>query len=80
VTCLEEKLEVVAAARAIRFLPESAAAGIPLQPGVVAVPIGDMPPTEVSIAWSAERENPLVLEFVEVARVCGSPVAASARG
>jgi hypothetical protein len=39
-----------------------------------------MPPTQVSIAWSAERENPLVLEFVEVARVCGSPVAASARG
>jgi DNA-binding transcriptional LysR family regulator len=80
VTCLEEKLEVVAAGRAISFLPESAAAGIPLQPGVVAVPVVDMPPTQVSIAWSAERENPLVREFVEVALLCGSPAAASGRG
>jgi DNA-binding transcriptional LysR family regulator len=80
VTCLEEKLEVVAAGRAISFLPRSAAAGIPLQPGVVAVRVSDMPPTQVSIAWSAERENPLVLDFVEVARLCGSPAAASGRG
>jgi DNA-binding transcriptional LysR family regulator len=77
VTCLEEKLEVVAAGRAISFLPESAAAGVALEPQVVAVRVTDMPPTQVSIAWSAERESPLVLEFVDVARVCGRSAAST---
>jgi DNA-binding transcriptional LysR family regulator len=63
VTCIEEKLEQIAAGRAISFLPRSAAALIPLQPGVVAVEMTDMPPTEVCVAWNAERETPLVLAF-----------------
>ncbi len=44
----------------------------------MAVPVLDMPPTEVGIAWSAERESDLVLDFVAVVCACGGAGAPAA--
>ena len=64
---IEEKLEHVAAARAISFLPASAAAAMSLQPEVVVVPVTDIAPTRVCLAWSVDAETELVRTFVELA-------------
>ena len=61
---IEEKLQQVAAGRAISFLPASAAAAA-LQPGVVYVPVSDIPPIEICLARQAGRESPLIADFVE---------------
>jgi DNA-binding transcriptional LysR family regulator len=78
VTCLEEKLEHVAAGRAISFLPASAATMIALQPGVAAVPVTDMLPTKVCAAWCAERWTPLIEAFVSTAARCAPEAVARA--
>ncbi|HZA75415.1 MAG TPA: LysR family transcriptional regulator [Acidimicrobiales bacterium] len=64
---IEEKLEQVAAGRAISFLPVSAAAAMTLQPEVVVVPVTDIAPTRVCLAWSVDGETELVRTFVELA-------------
>lgn len=64
---IEEKLEHVAAARAISFLPVSAAAAMSLQPEVVVVPVTDIPPTRVCLAWSVDAETERVRSFAELA-------------
>jgi DNA-binding transcriptional LysR family regulator len=61
---IEEKLQQVAAGRAISFLPASAAATV-VQPGVVYVPVTDIPPIEICLAWPAGRESPLVADFAD---------------
>jgi DNA-binding transcriptional LysR family regulator len=66
---IEEKLEQVGAGRAISFVPASAAAAITMPPDVAAVPVGDIPPTEVCLAWKAARQSPVIGEFVRVAQV-----------
>jgi hypothetical protein len=43
---------------------------IALQPGVVSVPVVDMPPTEVCAAWVTERTTPLIEAFVATAQRC----------
>lgn len=68
VSNIEEKLEHVAAGRGISFLPPTAASAIVIQPDVVAVPVADIPPTQVCLAWSGGAESPLILTFVEAAR------------
>jgi len=62
----QEKLELVAAGAAISFMP-AAAAKYYAPPGVVYVPIPDIPPIEISIAWKAERSSALVDGFVGAA-------------
>jgi DNA-binding transcriptional LysR family regulator len=59
---LEEKLQHVAAGRAISFLPASLAAAF-AQPGIVYVPVTDIPPIKVCLGWKAENESPLVADF-----------------
>jgi len=63
---VEEKLEHVAAGRGFSILPESTATYYQ-RPDVVCVPILDIPPNEVALAWVPARHNPLIGEFVELA-------------
>jgi len=65
---IEEKLEHIAAGRAISFVPWTAATAIALQPDVVAVPVDDLPPVQVCLAWSREAASPNVFRFVDAAR------------
>jgi DNA-binding transcriptional LysR family regulator len=59
---LEEKLQHVAAGRAISFLPASLAAAF-VQPGIAYVPVSDIPPIKVCLAWEAGRSSPLIAAF-----------------
>jgi DNA-binding transcriptional LysR family regulator len=68
VSNIEEKVQQVAARRAISFLPLSAAEAIALPPGVVAIPVTDIPPTEVCLAWNAARASVLVDALVASAK------------
>jgi DNA-binding transcriptional LysR family regulator len=58
----EEKLQHVAAGRAISFLPASLAAAYD-QAGVAYVPVTDIPPIKVCLAWTAGTPSPLVAAF-----------------
>lgn len=62
---IEEKLELVAAGRAISFLPVSAAAAITLKPDVAVVPVTDIAPTRVCLAWSRDADTELTRMFVQ---------------
>jgi DNA-binding transcriptional LysR family regulator len=63
----QEKLELVAAGAAISFLPESVAKHY-TPPGVVYVPVSDIPPIEICIAWQPERSSRLVDGFIRAVR------------
>lgn len=63
---VEEKLEHVAAGTGISVLPLSTA-GFYTRPDVVAVPIEDIGPSQVALAWSASRRSRAVYSFVELA-------------
>ncbi|SDF99281.1 LysR family transcriptional regulator [Streptomyces griseoaurantiacus] len=63
---VEEKLELVAAAAGVCVLPLSTARFY-TRPDVIPVPIDDIGPTHVCLAWVASRRSPLVRDFVEVA-------------
>jgi DNA-binding transcriptional LysR family regulator len=65
---LEEKIEVVATARAISFVPDSVAAAVQIPATVVAIPVTDIPPTEVCLAWKAERQSETIDVFSQTAR------------
>jgi DNA-binding transcriptional LysR family regulator len=63
---VEEKLEHVAAGNGISVLPLSTA-GFYTRPDVVAVPIEDIGPTHVCLAWSASRRARTIHDFAEIA-------------
>ncbi|GII57599.1 LysR family transcriptional regulator [Planotetraspora thailandica] len=63
---VEEKLEHVATGRGISILPESTAMYYQ-RPDVVYVPILDIPPNEVALAWLSARRDPLIAEFAALA-------------
>lgn len=63
---VEEKLELVAAAAGVCVLPLSTARFY-TRPDVIPVPIDDIGPTHVCLAWVAARRSPLVRDFVGVA-------------
>jgi DNA-binding transcriptional LysR family regulator len=67
----QEKLELVAAGAAISFLPESVAKHY-IPPGIVYVPVPDIPPIEICIAWKPERSSRLVDGFMRAVRSSGS--------
>jgi DNA-binding transcriptional LysR family regulator len=62
----QEKLELVAAGAAISFMP-AAAAKYYAPPGIVYVPVPDLPPIEIYLAWKPERSSALVDGFVRAA-------------
>jgi DNA-binding transcriptional LysR family regulator len=64
---LEEKLQHVAAGRAISFLPASLAATF-VQPGIAYVPVTDIPPIQICLAWKADRPSPLIAAFAACVR------------
>jgi DNA-binding transcriptional LysR family regulator len=59
---VEEKLQHVAAGRAISFLPASIAAAF-VQPGIAYVPVTDVPPIKICLAWKAGPPSPLIAAF-----------------
>jgi DNA-binding transcriptional LysR family regulator len=61
---IEEKLQLVAAGRAISFLPTSAAAAV-VHAGVVYVSVSDIPPIQICLAWDAGRRSALIADFAE---------------
>jgi DNA-binding transcriptional LysR family regulator/DNA-binding XRE family transcriptional regulator len=65
---LEEKIEVVGTGRAIGFIPASVTAAIQIPPEVVAIPGVDIAPTEVSLAWKADRRSPAIRDLVATAQ------------
>ncbi|MEV6645673.1 LysR substrate-binding domain-containing protein [Amycolatopsis sp. NPDC051371] len=64
---VEEKLEHVAAGRGIAVIPRSTSEYY-TRPDVAHVPIEDLPPNEVCLAWVAARRSPLVHAFAEILR------------
>ncbi|MFC8348159.1 LysR family transcriptional regulator [Streptomyces sp. NPDC057280] len=63
---VEEKLELVASGAGICVLPSSTA-GFYTRPDVIAVPVADIGPNEVALAWVAARRSPLIHDFAEAA-------------
>jgi DNA-binding transcriptional LysR family regulator len=68
---VEEMLEQVAAGEAICFAPQSMAAYY-ARPDLVWVPLTDVEPLRVALAWPVGAESQLVLEFAEVVRELAS--------
>lgn len=65
---LEEKIEVVGTGRAISFVPACVTVAIRIPPEVIAVPVVDVPPTEVCLAWKADRRSKAIRDLVATAR------------
>ncbi|MFF1917969.1 LysR family transcriptional regulator [Streptomyces sp. NPDC058239] len=63
---VEEKLEHVATSGGVLVLPLSTAAYY-THADVAHVPIDDIGPNEVCLAWSADRYSPLLSEFADIA-------------
>jgi DNA-binding transcriptional LysR family regulator len=63
---VEEKLEHVAAGRGIVLLPVSTAAFY-TRPGVRYSSVCDIPDNQVCLAWDADRQSPLIQDFVRIA-------------
>lgn len=63
---VEEKLEHVATSGGVLVLPLSTAAYY-THTDVAHVPIDDIGPNEVCLAWSADRHSPLLPEFADIA-------------
>jgi DNA-binding transcriptional LysR family regulator len=61
---LEEKLQHVAAGRAISFVPASVA-DLFVQAGIAYVPVTDIPPIKICLAWKSGPPSPLVAAFVD---------------
>lgn len=63
---VEAKLEHVAAGRGLVILPQSAAAFY-TRPDVTYVPIEDIAPSEIALAWDGARRSTLFDEFADIA-------------
>ena len=64
---VEEKLEHVAAGHGIVILPRSTATFY-RRPDVTCIPVEDIGPNQVSLAWDASRRSRLIFEFADLAR------------
>ena len=62
---VEEKLEHVATERGIAILPSSTATYYQ-RPDIAYVPVSDIPPSEVALAYSSTRRSPLIAEFLRI--------------
>ena len=65
---LEEKIEVVGTGRAIGFIAASVTAAMHIPPEVTAIPVVDIPPAEVCLAWKAGRRSGAIRDLVATAR------------
>lgn len=65
---LEEKIGVVGAGRAIGFIPASITAAMQIPPEVTAIPVADIPPVKVCLAWKADRRSEAIRQLVATAR------------
>ncbi|HET6704537.1 MAG TPA: LysR family transcriptional regulator [Amycolatopsis sp.] len=63
---VEEKLELVAAGAGISVLPLSTAAFY-TRPDVIGIPVADIAPNRVALAWLAARRSPVIEAFLEAA-------------
>ncbi|MDH6612443.1 DNA-binding transcriptional LysR family regulator [Streptomyces sp. SAI-208] len=63
---VEEKLELVASGAGVCVLPLSTATFY-TRPDVVPLPVEDIGPNEVALAWVSSRRSPLVHDFAEAA-------------
>ncbi|WP_245982795.1 LysR family substrate-binding domain-containing protein [Lentzea flaviverrucosa] len=66
VNSVEEKLELVAAGAGISILPLSTATFYNRQ-DVIGIPVEDIGPNQVCLAWLATRRSPLIDAFVDAA-------------
>jgi DNA-binding transcriptional LysR family regulator len=66
---VEEKLEHVARGSGVVVLPASTAAFY-TRPDVTHVPVDDIGPSQVCLAWDSQRRSPLIPEFVAIAITC----------
>jgi len=66
---VEEKLEHVARGNGVVVLPASTAAFY-TRPDVTHVPVDDIGPSQVCLAWDSLRRSPLIPEFVAIAVAC----------
>ncbi|GHJ99668.1 LysR family transcriptional regulator [Streptomyces sp. Y2F8-2] len=69
---VEEKLELVASGAGVCVIPLSTA-GFYTRPDVVPVPVEDIGPNHVCLAWMATRRSPLIREFAEAASSIAPP-------
>ena len=65
-TIVEEKLERIATGAGVAVFPLSTAEFY-TRPDVVHVPIADIGPTHVALAWVSSRRSPLIAEYVTIA-------------
>ncbi|WP_306185091.1 LysR family transcriptional regulator [Streptomyces sp. MK5] len=63
---VEEKLELVASGAGICVIPLSTARFY-TRPDVIALPVEDIGPNKVALAWAASRRSPLIHDFAEAA-------------
>jgi len=70
---VEEKLEHVAAGTGIAVIPQSTAVFY-RRPDVACIPIDDIGPNHVSLAWEAARRSKLIYEFADLAVRHAQPV------
>jgi DNA-binding transcriptional LysR family regulator len=63
---MEEILEYVKAGRGVIFLPSAISEAFP-RPDVAYVPITDIPPGQIALAWNETQSSLLVTELIEVA-------------
>ncbi|MGA5515748.1 LysR family substrate-binding domain-containing protein [Streptomyces pseudogriseolus] len=70
---MEEILAYVRAGCGVVMVPESVAAVFP-RPDIACVPLTDVPPGTVALAWDGERVSPLVDTFVDATRPTVSDV------
>ncbi|MBT2416498.1 LysR family transcriptional regulator [Streptomyces sp. ISL-22] len=64
---MEELLGYVRGGRGIAFVPNSVAAAFP-RSDIGYVPVANVPPGQVALAWNGSRRSPLVTSFVEAVR------------
>jgi DNA-binding transcriptional LysR family regulator len=64
---LEEKIEAAGTGRAISFVPASVTAAMRIPPEVTAIPVVDIPPTQVCLAWKADRRSDAIRDLVATA-------------
>ena len=64
---MEEIVEYVRTGRGVAFLPDAVCTMFP-RPGITYVPVTDIPPGQVALAWPADRRTPLVTALAQAAR------------
>lgn len=65
---LEEKIEVAGTGRAVGFIPVCITAAMQIPPEVMAIPVVDIPPVDVCLAWKADRRSEAIHQLVSTAQ------------